>query len=312
MNVTIEYIFKTLEYVGLLNLGRFPTKLRRILQSLFVAFQGTLWFIYMTSHTLNTLTRATHYFPEFCQMLFEDLVGMEVLIIAVHLAIKRRELNTLIDFERNIFSQADATILRESRHHGNLTFLFVFFGIAAATTGANLEAILPVKEGPELEIRRNIYKTAHPERKHPILLRIPFVDESLSPAYEIMFVYIVYMDTVFIFATNAIITLLPVAVIHLRAQYDILCKFLRMIGEDQKDANGNCIFYTDFKKNEFKVNLCGERKGDSSMGTTHEKKNRRIHQKYEQYYLTQIIQFHHQLLQFQNKVCAQSLSFVQH
>lgn len=302
MIVSIEYIFKTLEYVGLLNLGRFAMKSRRNLQRLFVIFQRILWFIYIFSHSLNTLTRATRYFPEFCQMLFEDLVLLEVLIITLHLARERQELNSLIDFERHIFSQADAEILRESRRLGNLIFFVVLTWIAAATTGANAEAIVLIKEEAELNLRSYIYSTAHPERKHPTTLRIPFIDVSLSPAYEIMFVYIIYVDTVLIFATNAIMTLLPVAVIHLRAQYESLCKFLRMIGEEHRDDKGNRIFYTDFKKNKFRT-ILSEVKRDGNTSTGSPLENRILLQRYEQFYLKQIIQFHHQLLQFQQKVC---------
>ncbi|KAL1461621.1 hypothetical protein WDU94_013499 [Cyamophila willieti] len=53
--------------------------------------------------------------------------------------------------------------------------------------GVFLETALPI-EPNELEIRRTVYRTAHPERKLPYNLQIPWIDESESLWYEIIYI----------------------------------------------------------------------------------------------------------------------------
>ncbi|KAL1454075.1 hypothetical protein WDU94_010362 [Cyamophila willieti] len=54
--------------------------------------------------------------------------------------------------------------------------------------GNVLESIIPISKS-ELDIRRNIYRTKHPERRLPYNMRVPFIDETESWAYEIIYLY---------------------------------------------------------------------------------------------------------------------------
>ncbi|KAL1454432.1 hypothetical protein WDU94_010690 [Cyamophila willieti] len=49
----------------------------------------------------------------------------------------------------------------------------------------------------ELEIRRNVYRTKHPERRLIYNTRIPFIDESESWAFELIYVYQLYAISYF-------------------------------------------------------------------------------------------------------------------
>ncbi|KAL1451082.1 hypothetical protein WDU94_003376 [Cyamophila willieti] len=61
----------------------------------------------------------------------------------------------------------------------------------------------------------------------------------------------VYMFFVFIFCYVASVSFVPIAVIHIQGQFQILCKHLEMVGHPHKNSEGKNIFYTNFETNQY-------------------------------------------------------------
>ncbi|KAL1451956.1 hypothetical protein WDU94_006281 [Cyamophila willieti] len=87
-------------------------------------------------------------------------------------------------------------------------------GTLLSSVGAT---IIPLSSD-EVDIRRYVYRTKHPERRHPSTIRVPFIDESESWYYEIIYFFELYcltyftvlitnMIVVYIFANNVFIAL---------------------------------------------------------------------------------------------------------
>ncbi|KAL1453770.1 hypothetical protein WDU94_010083, partial [Cyamophila willieti] len=67
-----------------------------------------------------------------------------------------------------------------------------------------LEAIVPISN-TELDIRRTVYRTAHPERRLPFNIRIPFLDESVSWVYQLLFACQLYVLMIYYSAISPLI-----------------------------------------------------------------------------------------------------------
>ncbi|KAL1456116.1 hypothetical protein WDU94_000868 [Cyamophila willieti] len=113
-----------------------------------------------------------------------------------------------------------------------------------------VQSIIPLPQS-EMDIRRHVYRTKHSERRLPFDVRFPFIDETESWAYEILFVYHLYILTYFSVCAASILNIMPVPMIHLRGQYEILCKYINLIGEEHRDAAGNAIYYKNIKENHY-------------------------------------------------------------
>lgn len=55
---------------------------------------------------------------------------------------------------------------------------------------------------------------------------------------------------------SVILAVMPVCLLHLRGQYEILGKFLTLVGTHHTDARGNCLFYVQLKRGQFVTNVC--------------------------------------------------------
>ncbi|KAI5752863.1 hypothetical protein M8J77_021237 [Diaphorina citri] len=150
----------------------------------------------------------------------------------------------------------------------------------------------------DLEIQRLVYRTKHPERRQQYNIRIPFIDETESWAYEIIYLFETYLNVMFICLYSVYVTLFPVIITHFCAQYEILCKYLVMLGEEHRDSDGNVIFYSNIERNEFSIKMYKSLK----QNRTALKKELVKQEDYEINYLRQIINFHQKLLGFQDEL----------
>lgn len=107
---------------------------------------------------------------------------------------------------------------------------YIFMGInLCALTSAIMESLVPLSKS-ELELRRNIYRTLHPHRRHSAIVYFVLIDESTSPWYEIIYaitVYLIYNE--FVPFTTVGVTFVPSIVEQLRVQYEILATFAAQI-----------------------------------------------------------------------------------
>lgn len=54
--------------------------------------------------------------------------------------------------------------------------------------GALQEAIIPLS-ADEPDIHRMVYQTKHPQQRHPVNYRLPFIDETESLAFKTILVF---------------------------------------------------------------------------------------------------------------------------
>ncbi|KAL1453140.1 hypothetical protein WDU94_007310 [Cyamophila willieti] len=96
-----------------------------------------------------------------------------------------------------------------------------------AIIGSVLESIIPISKS-ELDIRRNVYRTKHPEHRLPYNLRIPFIDETESWAYEIVYVYQLYIIIYF----TEVISPFMFALVISNIEYIVLCLYQMVASSD--------------------------------------------------------------------------------
>lgn len=122
--------------------------------------------------------------------------------------------------------------------------------VLIALSGSILETMLSVSE-TELEIRHSVYRTKHPERRLPYNVRVPFIDETETWWFEILYATSVYITFFYWTWSTLVLCLIPIIVIHVRGQYDILCKYVAMIGCEHRDSEGYRIYYTSIEDNQY-------------------------------------------------------------
>ncbi|KAL1453884.1 hypothetical protein WDU94_010187 [Cyamophila willieti] len=186
--VSAENIFWIFEKFGLVNLQRFQSSIRNRFQSVYVSLNFFLLVGFASSESYNVISRTTRYFPEFVQTLVENSWLWLILYILHFLQTSRQRLIDLLE-QKSRFSQADRQVIQTCHRQAKRLCQTLFvLGICALYEGL-VEAVLPISQS-ELQIRRNVYRNqAHPERRLPNNIRIPFLDESESWAYEMIFVW---------------------------------------------------------------------------------------------------------------------------
>lgn len=296
--ITVNRIFYLMEMFGLKKLDTKSNAIRFRMHQAFIFMQISSCALFDAFHMYSTFTRSTRYLPEFCQMLLEDVIAITVFGFLLYIQANGEGLHSLKHFETHSFSQAIPKVVKKYQTKATIAFSCVFCVVAGAIAGGFLEALLPIASS-ELVIRQHVYRTSHPERRHPYNLRLPFLDESKSWAYEIIFIWIFYVNTAFILGSTMFISILPVSITLLQGQYIILAHYVEKIGKKHTDEVGNRILYTNIEKNKFSSE-------EFVMKTKY--KNREVMFKwkelnsYERRYLKQILRFHQKLIKFQEKV----------
>ncbi|KAL1453006.1 hypothetical protein WDU94_007183 [Cyamophila willieti] len=303
--VSIQFLCSSLERLGFINLQRETgvSPRKRTWRDIFMFVQYSLIIISFTAHLLSTITRSIRHSAEFVQTLFEDCFSSISLFSVNYLRVHYAQLESLLIFMENSFSKADRKIIARCENQCRFLLIVILAGGGCPYFGALLESLLPLSD-KELEIRRFVYRTKYPERRHPYNVHYPFIDESTSWAFQIVLVHQTYVCVLVLCIISSIISIMPFLLLNLRAQYEILAKYIVKIGVKHRDSYENEIFYTNIMKDEFHISI---------MATNNKAKKRKIkldktalikkQQEYERNYLKQIIQFHHNLLIFNEKVC---------
>uniref|UniRef100_A0A8D9E9S9 Odorant receptor n=1 Tax=Cacopsylla melanoneura TaxID=428564 RepID=A0A8D9E9S9_9HEMI len=291
--VSLRYLLQHLEKFAVFDLSE-KFKREKLIHRLVCSVHFLLMYSLIVGHLWSTITRASRHAQELIQATLEDLILISIGIAVLYFKTHSTEIIQLMTIMES-FSRANMSILMKYNRYSKIVLLTIFCLIFCAFNGHILEALYPVADD-DLKIRQIVYRTRHPERKHPFDVRIPFVDESKSWVYEIVFLLQVYTIFVLICFTTLIITVLPVIIVHMRGQYDMLATFIEKIGEKHLDSFGFQIYYTNIEINASYYVMMEKRCKDSSKQMF-----RRI-RAYERSYLKQIIQFHQKLLMFQEKV----------
>uniref|UniRef100_A0A8D8T4X9 Odorant receptor n=1 Tax=Cacopsylla melanoneura TaxID=428564 RepID=A0A8D8T4X9_9HEMI len=305
--VSLRFLSRSLERIGLVNLSeeRIVNPRRKTLHDMFVIMQYAMISLCFGSHLLSTLTRSVRLSAEFAQAVLEDLITIISLYLVNFIRINYDQILSLLTIVENSFSKADKKILRRCEHQCKILFFAVVLGMTSTIFGIFLESILPVS-AKVLEMRRFVYQTEHPERRHPFNVRYPFIDESKSWAFEIVFIQQVYVLVLMQCYLILTIPILPFTLFNVRSQYEMLANYIVKIGDTHRDEFGNEIVYTNIETNEYcvvKTTKKSKKIKDKARKIYFEKMAMRRKQEYEQNYLKQIVKFHQKLLLFHEKVC---------
>lgn len=287
------------EKSGAMNFHRFNRDWKNRLQSVYVFVNLTVFVVCIFAHFFSTVTRSVRYLPECTQMILED-----VLIFAVYLNISNYKrcryqlLEQLLEMT-NAFSHANRKIIQKCENQAKLLLVHLVAVVFCAVFESVFETITPIT-AEDLKIRRNVYRTAHPERRHPFNMRIPFLDESKSWTYQWIYFVQCYLGLLIVIWVSSVISFIPLLAIHMRGQYEILAHYIEKIGREHRDPFGNRIMYVDIENNEY-VTLPGNGKGRARM-----KPRGNLECEYQKRYLGQIINFHKRLVVYQDQVCCGS------
>ncbi|KAL1453679.1 hypothetical protein WDU94_009999 [Cyamophila willieti] len=301
--VSPGYLFKTLETFGLLNLHRYKSQRRARYQTLFTFVTTHLLLFYVICQCFNVFTRAIRYFPEFVQELLDNTLMGVLLFMMYRFQSIHREMEALCDCVDKSFSTADVQVIRQCHLQTNVIVVGILIVVFLGFSGDVLELVVPLSDS-ERNIRLNIYGESYLKRHLPYIIRVPWINENNSPAYEILFgleMHIFVLGTVL---ASLSISFIPIITIHIQSQYKILCKYIRMIGQEHKDELGYRIFYTEIERNQYTIKLYSpDTRGTNLTRITTELEEARKQKMYEQNYLRQIAKFHQKLLAFQDQVC---------
>lgn len=293
--VSFKTIFTLFERFGVVNTHRYHLPWPETVQNLYVNFASTFFLFHILCHLFSTLTRATRYLPEFFQTILEDCIIIFLLFAVLYFRWNYRTANEIADIVEN-FSEADSKIVEKCHRLSTRYFVMFMSALFIAICGSFAESLLPITES-ELGIRARIYRTAHPERRLPYPLRLPFIDETVTPNYEILYFLDIFIMVYFTIWAGLIVTVAPIVSIWVRGQYEILGEFVAKIGHPHRDADGNEILYVNIEKN-IKMNACLLRNGE----ILEQRKRRNLRWEYERDFVGQVLRFHMKLDNFKEKV----------
>ncbi|KAI5700682.1 hypothetical protein M8J75_001969 [Diaphorina citri] len=273
-----------LEFIGYVNFNRFQKPWQNKCMTIYCNTMHILGLIAIASHLISTITRARRYMPEFFQRLFEDLgfnlYYMECLIFKWNY----ERLNNLMTCMENKFSTVNSNVVRECQRKEKCIF-YGFLVLAACTMGATMiEACLPLSQ-KELDILAFVYQRKNPERKLPSNFWIPYIDDSVSWYYEILFLCQFYMGYLIVIMATVTMTTIPLIVTHLEGQYIILCQNIMDISRPGPN---------DYVINKLEKNKPNKLKRLRQIVT-----QRKL---YQQRYCRLLVQFHQKLLRFQDEM----------
>lgn len=307
--VSLKFLCSILEKLGYIDFRRSESLLKRV----FCIFQNSLIICYPSLLFLSTVTRSQRYAPELLQMITEVIMMLTLTFATIYLGLQHRKLGFLIHYMETKFSKANPEILAACDHKARLVFNVTLFLGVCVGLGSFVEVMLPMSEA-ELEIHRRVYRTKHPERRLLYKIKVPFIDESESWAFGIIFGIESYLFVMFCFMFAIAATFVPIVLIHLRGQFDILCSFVLKIGGDHRDNLGRRIRYTSIERNEFALeenySLENLQKNSNDVGAMGRLRVRKVAEKvleeakYQKTYIRQIVVFHQMLIKFQEEVSA--------
>ncbi|KAL1452669.1 hypothetical protein WDU94_006876 [Cyamophila willieti] len=207
------------------------------------------------------------------------------------------------------FNTADTEILQKSQQKA-MNKVYMFVGLFLCVIAGMFSEMSKTLSENELEMRIKMFGTKYPGRILPVTIWIPGIDESEMKNFVMIFIWELYMGFVFLLTGVGLIPLLPMLVVHVQGQVQILCKYIQMLGSPHTDAEGNRIFFIDIMKNKymfaknikgFEEHLIPKCSGNEREMAIIAKKNiwkKKVQKAYEVNFFKQIIKFHLKLLVF--------------
>ncbi|KAL1457728.1 hypothetical protein WDU94_007922 [Cyamophila willieti] len=300
--VSLRLVCSLFERIGFFNLHSETTcTWDKNVHRIFVCVQYGVLSLNFGAHLLSTVTRSTRSSAELVQSVLEDCVQLYGLYMVNYFRSNHDQLISLAKFMETYFSKADEKIIHRCEIQCRI-FLVVVLGFLNGYLGGNvLQALIPLAE-PDLKIRRLVYETKYPERRHFFNVRYPFIDESQSWTFEIIYIHQLYAYLLFNCIVALLVTSIPILSLNVQGQYEMLVKYVAMIGQKHTDGYGNEIRYTNIEANASRYVRTTQ-----SLYGWEERKSTRKQLSYEHYFLREIVRFHQKLLIFHTKVCVHDL-----
>lgn len=248
-------------------------------------------------HLWITITKCSRYKPDLVKALFEDSFLVACFFAIFCFNFNRKQLLDVIELLENVFSKTDMIAIQKCEFYCKIIFIIIFTLFNAVACLYVTEVFLPLS-AKELEIRRIVYNTNNPERRLPYHFVVPFIDEADLWIHWPLFVYGIYMIVLNICLLSLSTTFIPITLLHLQAQYKMLAKHIAKIGEKHMDSMGKEIFYTNIVSSAFHSVSTKDKNGKAFDAAT----LRRRKEIYELNYIKQIVQYHQNLIIFQEKV----------
>lgn len=285
---SIKFILNCLKIIGFINLNDFKHTWQNQLMKVYCFLFHCFYMTMLSAHLIGIITRSFQYLPEFYDRLLDNVTMSWIYIECWTFRVNMKSFENLMDYMTNNFSAADESLSLESHKSAIFFFRFlVVFGLLAlVTVVVETQSSLSSAETVRLG---EIYKRSRPERRLPTIYWIPFVDDSESPAYEILFVTIVYIVFNILMMGLVCTSVIPMIVKYQIGQYDILCKYLEMLGHTHLSPEGDRIYYTNIETNSYV-------RSDVAVQLEEQVVD------YDRYFCRQLILFHHKLIDFQTRV----------
>ncbi|KAI5722274.1 hypothetical protein M8J76_006176 [Diaphorina citri] len=254
---SIRYLLSIVEAVGFFNERRRQRDWRWRLGQLLMYFQYSVGLAFAAVHFYSTVTQSIRYLPEFFQTFLEDVFLMATYIACLQYKINYAEVEGMIRFMETSFSQFDSRVILKYKKRADLMFNVYLTMAMAIMCGALLEPFFS-KTAAEFKIRRLVYQTDHPEKRHPFNVRIPGVDETQPGVFEAIYLFEIIYGFIFALVACVIMPIIPMIVIHLQGQFELLCHHVRKIGTSHEWEDYQ-IYYTDIETDQFCMALYSER-----------------------------------------------------
>lgn len=301
---TIGLYYRILEIIGHTNKVKFNLEWQNKLKlGYFILFH---WFAASSclSHLISTFTRSIRFVDEFLHRLFEDF-AFNLFYFDCNIFIFRYdEVQAMVKYMETSFSMSNEKIVQKCNKKGKTTLLLFLIIGAVATSGSILETFFRSTE-EEMDMIRYVYHRKHPERLLQTNFYVPFVDDSESPYYEIIWITELLMISLVNFAIGVSGSFVPTLVTHIEGQYEILCSYVENLGRIHLDEDENRIIYTDIINNQIlRINDEKKFRGNFEVFRYSGKctLDPKIEELYQQDYCRQIVKFHQVLIHFQEKV----------
>uniref|UniRef100_A0A8D8QP63 Odorant receptor n=1 Tax=Cacopsylla melanoneura TaxID=428564 RepID=A0A8D8QP63_9HEMI len=274
---------------------------RRNIQSVYVFAIYSSLTILIGCHLYNTITRSVRYLPELLQAIVEDLYIGVLTYMSNYFRIHYGQLDSLMIILERMNRYSDAKVSQTCQKQSKLVLILLAIPVSIIGTNTALEALLPLSPD-NLNIQRTVYNTTHPERRLPLHVRIPFVDETESWTYEILFLIQTYLLFLLFSMYNTVFSILPIILFYIQGQYKILSNYIEKVGQDHRDSHGDSIEYTNIETNHFHRVEKGKSKNVKLDFRNVVKMSVESKKQYEKTYIKQIVQYQQKLIMMHDKV----------
>lgn len=240
--------FRIFHYLGLISLqDYYESKWKNILHD--YAYSRVIYsWILLAGLPLcfqSAFIYAIHDRSEFLQRLFEALAMFMFVTVGFLIKLKLGAILTLYSYLKNkIIAKANKNIYDSCKRKVILILRVNLILCICLVVGFILDTWLPITPR-RMELMKSLYHLKPPYRKLPQMVRIPFVESYSLPVYVVFYLLETHASVLCLASLYFISSLEITFTVPLTGQYEMLCEFVRLIGREQRDGNGERMFYTD-------------------------------------------------------------------